>query len=890
MKKSNVILLSILLLLSFNIKAYNYLPIVKCFDKSDYKAGRQNWDIGTDSNGIVYFGNSDGLLRNIYGQWELAPTENNDVVRSLKIQNDTIWCAGGIDYGYFVKDNPGNLTYHLVGRISGGDVWSIECDNQMVYFQTKGAIIAFNKQTNETQEIYAESGFSDLELWNNQLWAVTNNGCIGKITDTSFEIQIQSDLLKGAEIRKVFSHYNLLKIVLFDGRILSFDGDVIIKDKLPNQIEGKAFFTGASYDKGEMLIGTISDGLVKVNSEKITMRINSDGGLIDNTVLSIGEDLNGNVWLGLDYGIAYVELQNAIKPIFNKGATYFIQDYNNGTYLSTNKGLYVSKESESFSLIKNSEGQVWRTREIDNELLVCHNKGLFRVSNHQMTEVYGGDGIMDVAHFVGTPYYLFSGYSGLLLVEKSKNGIKVIENLNIWGNPKLIYDEVNKCIWADTKWEPVIQLKVDDTGIVSRHQHKAIENYFVCEDHIVYYDGMKLLEYKAGGFENIKEAPFNTIEGENIVALDADKHTNYVAYVQNGKPNMLANLHDGNFYAYTKLLSSLKNRLIENDEFIDLIEGELRIATDRGVTTFNVEASSKTISHERIAISKIVAQGEDIQIFTFPYVVEQIDLEAGDKNITFHYGVKKASNDMVEFRYRLWPYDKEWSDWEINTLSKAYTQLKGGVYKFTIQSRINGGIGHERSISLNIEKLWYQTKLILLPIFLLFVFCILLTIRVMHRLNAYKLKKESKRYKDDLLKQTVDLKNQQLLQYTEVISHKNGFLIELKEGLAKMRNAEARQWENKIMEEVNNEKKNFLFHKLFSEIHQDFITRITERYTSLTSNDVRMLSFIRINLGNKEIANLMNISSKSVDVSRYRLRKKLELPHESDLNLFIREF
>jgi len=160
----------------------------------------------------------------------------------------------------------------------------------------------------------------------------------------------------------------------------------------------------------------------------------------------------------------------------------------------------------------------------------------------------------------------------------------------------------------------------------------------------------------------------------------------------------------------------------------------------------------------------------------------------------------------------------------------------------------------------------------------------------MSRRHQKKIGEEKKRHKQKVMEKNIHLKNEQLLQYIEIISHKNQFLNEVRQGLERMRNSEAQHWVNKITNEVNHEKKEFLFHKIFSELHQDFISRITEKYPSLTSNDIRMLSFIRVNLDNKEIANLMNISLRSMDTNRYRLRKKLKLEREVDLNQFIRDF
>ncbi|MBL6664190.1 MAG: hypothetical protein ISP71_08845, partial [Flavobacteriales bacterium] len=58
-------------------------------------------------------------------------------------------------------------------------------------------------------------------------------------------------------------------------------------------------------------------------------------------------------------------------------------------------------------------------------------------------------------------------------------------------------------------------------------------------------------------------------------------------------------------------------------------------------------------------------------------------------------------------------------------------------------------------------------------------------------------------------------------------------------------------------------------------------------HDNLTHNDLRLCTYLRLNLSSKEIAQLLNISTKSVEVKRYRLRKKLDLAHEQSLTDYI---
>jgi len=143
-------------------------------------------------------------------------------------------------------------------------------------------------------------------------------------------------------------------------------------------------------------------------------------------------------------------------------------------------------------------------------------------------------------------------------------------------------------------------------------------------------------------------------------------------------------------------------------------------------------------------------------------------------------------------------------------------------------------------------------------------------------------------YEKRLKSEAVKSKNEQLMQFLEIISHKNSLLHDLKGIMSRMRNAEASRCVTKIDEELNNEKKLFLYHKLFSESNQELVIRISKEYPALTDNDIRIITLIRTNMSSKEIAAILNISNSSFDTSRYRIRKKIGLSRDEDLNSFVR--
>ena len=75
---------------------------------------------------------------------------------------------------------------------------------------------------------------------------------------------------------------------------------------------------------------------------------------------------------------------------------------------------------------------------------------------------------------------------------------------------------------------------------------------------------------------------------------------------------------------------------------------------------------------------------------------------------------------------------------------------------------------------------------------------------------------------------------------------------------------------------------NFSIH--FDKVHADFLKRLKKDYPKLSPKDQKLAAYLRMNLSSKEIAPLLNISVRGVEISRYRLRKKLGLTTGTNLS------
>jgi DNA-binding CsgD family transcriptional regulator len=77
------------------------------------------------------------------------------------------------------------------------------------------------------------------------------------------------------------------------------------------------------------------------------------------------------------------------------------------------------------------------------------------------------------------------------------------------------------------------------------------------------------------------------------------------------------------------------------------------------------------------------------------------------------------------------------------------------------------------------------------------------------------------------------------------------------------------------------------FEIYFDQVHENFFKRLRQKYPELTPKDQKLCDYLRMNLSTKEIAPLLNISVRGVEISRYRVRRKLDIDSEMNLVVFV---
>ncbi len=157
---------------------------------------------------------------------------------------------------------------------------------------------------------------------------------------------------------------------------------------------------------------------------------------------------------------------------------------------------------------------------------------------------------------------------------------------------------------------------------------------------------------------------------------------------------------------------------------------------------------------------------------------------------------------------------------------------------------------------------------------------------------------ESYRHEQEGLGKELKYRQNEMTTMATNIIKKYELVSQIKEDINKIKkgikDAESRRALNQVILKIN---QNLLFDRdrekfqMYLEDHNsNFMHRLTETYPDMTENEKRLAALLRMNLSSKEIASILNISTKSVEMNRYRLRKKLQIPPKQNLTDFIRNF
>ncbi|HTN36309.1 MAG TPA: triple tyrosine motif-containing protein [Arachidicoccus sp.] len=630
-------------------------------------------------------------------------------------------------------------------------------------------------------------------------------------------------------------------------------------------------------------------------------------------------------------------------------ACYTASIFQGQLFIGTSDGLYqtplnktihqdLSFSTNTFTRVAGSGGQVWGLFPTTRHLLMGHNEGIYQIEHHRAVPVFKDEGVWLFNYLPGSPakdQIITGNYAGMNLLKEA--GGKVTDAGRVPGSPYeslrfMAIDSIHHIIWSSHPYRGIYKLQMSPdmrrvlhTTLYTEKQGLPgrLNNYvYTLAGEIVICTNQGIYVYDQTKDRFIPSATYQKIFGKMVLRMVVEDSSHNIWFVTQKKLGVA--LHNKGIQYFPELTG----KLISGFEFIFPLNGQnIFVGSNDGLIHINFEKYQQKRGQARLLLSKVVAISNRDSVLFNGYFTDKSQIltrqsSAGIFHLparfnSFHFEyTTTVYRQPSDFRYafQLVGFDKDWSAWS-EKKEKDYTNLSYGKYIFRVKTRDR--FGKESKVleyTFVIEPHWYQTNLaysvygIVVILFLIFLHKWQLRkfdaqkekyekeqqqLQYLHQLEIEHSEREIIQLQKEKLEAEVAFKNQELASTTMHLFKRGKVLSKLKEELMtvvkKMPVREQKSEFSKLIKMLNeaekqdNDWEQFSIH--FDEVHNNFLTNLKHTYPDLTQSDLKICAYLKMNLSSKEIAQLLNISLKGVEVARYRLRKKLNIP-SSQINLY----
>lgn len=670
-------------------------------------------------------------------------------------------------------------------------------------------------------------------------------------------------------------------------------------------------------------------------------------GLQNNNVLSIFLDNQSNLWLGLDNGIDLITYNSAIKqinPFLQDASGYTAIMFNNKMYVGTSNGVYsvavqpntdISFSKGNFEAVNNTKGQTWNLSTINNQLLLGNHEGAFEIKNNTATEITTYPGYWNFIPTSGTfptAQLIAGNYNGLSILNYTNGKFDKTNTIipEFHESSRFVAIDKYDNIWVSHPYHGIYKINKKSNGTygVASYSDKnglpsPLNNHvFKIKNEVLFATEKGVYVYNQQQDKFVASAYYNKILGSQSIRYLKEDVAGNIWFIHE---KILGVIDYSAKEPSVIYLPELHNKLLSGFEFIYPVnQNNIFIGGEKGFFHINYEKYKKNIPDLSVQVREVRIINKTDSLLFGGYFKEANDAQIQDagskpkianewKTIRFQFSASLFGyQSNLEYSYRLKDFEENWCEWTKRT-EKEYTNLPAG--KYTLEVKVRNNLGKESpvaSYSFSMLPPWYLTFWAYLLYFIMFMlanYAAYLWLKNKFRAQRAKYLAEQKRllYIHDLerskseselvslrnekLESEIDFKNSELASSAMHLLKKGELLTKIKTGLSQlikeMDNPQAISELKKMVRTLNEDEhmdeewENFSNH--FDKVHSDFLSVLKELHPNVSANELKLSAYLRMNLSTKEIAQLMNISVRGVEISRYRLRKKLTLASEITL-------
>lgn len=681
--------------------------------------------------------------------------------------------------------------------------------------------------------------------------------------------------------------------------------------------------------------------------------VNTYSGLQNNTVLSAKFDHLGNIWLGLDKGIDYVLDNSPIRSFFDSpnniyGSGYASLIKDGRLYLGTNQGLYstrypVDNSPEPLRLTTCLNSQVWTLEEIDGTLFCGNDYGAYVIEGNTPHFIPGTCGTWAFVKLENKPgLILGSSYQGLYILKK-QNGTWICSHYvkGFEFATGMIAEDKEGYIWISHWMNGVYRLKLNATAdsVIDIKLYDDQQGLAGKQNNTIHRIGNLMVFSAENGFF-VYNPQTEGIEPHNKLNTLFGKHPGNTLRLHIGpnndiwaiSPKYIATaISDptGYYSLDTTSFRPLLNKLIIGFEHLNFIDDRnVILSTEDGFLWIDMYKTMPKLDTNALYIKHIYSvSSTDSLIYSKEVGNTPLKISHTLNSLRFECSWPEyRENNAILYSFMLENYDEQYSAPQTSNVYQ-YQQLRQGVYTLHVKA-YNTYDSSEAHTSITFEILapWYSsgvavfayTLILILLIYLLIRFIKAKSEKAAHEIRIQKeheLEEQQKRHlaeSQEKEREIVTLKNQQLehdlrhksqeLSHTTAnIIRKNEILMNLIASLNKIDDnvnnqtpsekisKQIKHLQKQIQENIEHDNDWHRFEENFDVVYENFLSRLSKTYPQLNVTDRRLCAYLKMGLSSKEIAPLLNMSVRSVEMTRYRLRKKMGLERDTNLAVFLQQ-
>lgn len=910
---ANTFKILLLCLFSNFLFAQEELPFVENFTKSDYNGDNQNWNVAQGNDNAMYFANNHYFLRYNGVKWEKYTLPNKTIIRSIFIDGDRIYCGSYKEFGYW-KRLDGKMKYYSLskdknlfkGTSDNEEIWKVFKYKSNIYFQSFNELYIYNEQ--QTEKISFPSQISYCYLVNGEIYAASVRNGVYVMKGNTF---VKKESWKGLEFNVIHNiECNQGKIYVFtknNGVFVEENGGLVPwKHPLNDILKNQVIITAKFVDDHTLAVGSGLQGLYICNLKDHSVKnINRQNALKNNAILSIGIDRENDLWLGLDNGICHVEINSPISVFSDNsgllGSVYSLATLPGGYLFVTNHGVFTSN-NHRLEVIPDSKGQVWDIYKNGNQFIIGHNDGTFTYDGTVLKKVNTVNGGWKFLNSDFDNAYFQGNYSGIA-VYSDRNDLSKAKFLSGLTKPiRNIAQNKPGEIWAADNYRSLYRILYD-----KNFNTRKIENISALNGIANDY-GVKIFSYKNEVLflidnswysynsiteklqkDPIFEKTFNKIsdiipiddnsfmvvksgllyliqqEGNHFLwHLIPQKYYDGKLIIENTKvyktgKSLLINLDDG-FMGFQLNKTRKQQQKINIEGFYQgkLINSDTKIKYNQSV---DINLIPNFYGYNRPELFyKLNASENYIRVKSGHLALN--NLESGTQNLSVYYNDGRSLINIGNYEFHVgnpWYF----SIWMILVYILA---IAGSFFLYYKWNQVR----YSEKLKLHEEELKHQKKILEIEL------------KAENELNLQEYEKHILELEVQTKSSEVAGKSLSIAKQSEMIENIQT-ILDSEQDIDKLKN----EVKKAIRVNAVNKHEWETFESNLNQINNEFITKLSKMYPVLTQKDIKLCVYLRMNMSSKEIAPLLNISFRGVELHRYRLRKKLNLTQEESLSKFM---